>query len=191
MKVFDYGELFQSRFVNLFLLRGKDKNNNDVAWTISSRSQAPKCLSGTLKTPDAVIIVALHRSSQKLIVTKEFRYPLNDYEYGLPAGLVDEGESPEVAAERELFEETGLEMTKVLRVSPTIFSSTGITDESVVMVYMECEGEPSTKFLEGSEDIETFMVSQEEAGEMLANSDYLFGAKGYFVMENFARYGEV
>ena len=35
---------------------------------------------------------------------------VGDYVYNFPAGLIDEGETPEVAAKRELKEETGLDL---------------------------------------------------------------------------------
>ena len=47
-----------------------------------------------------------------------------------PAGLIDEGESPEEAAVRELKEETGYE-GKVLDCSPTIVADPGLTDANM------------------------------------------------------------
>ena len=45
-----------------------------------------------------------------ILVCKEFRYPLNDFCYEFPAGLIDEGETPEEAAIRELKEENNTEV---------------------------------------------------------------------------------
>ncbi len=39
---------------------------------------------------------------------KQYRYPLNGYIWEIPAGTLEEGESPEECARRELEEETGL-----------------------------------------------------------------------------------
>lgn len=43
----------------------------------------------------------------KTLVISQFRPPLNCWSIEFPAGLIDEGETPEEAAKRELEEETG------------------------------------------------------------------------------------
>jgi ADP-ribose pyrophosphatase len=43
----------------------------------------------------------------KTLVISQFRPPLNAYSIEFPAGLIDEGETIEEAARRELAEETG------------------------------------------------------------------------------------
>ncbi len=59
-----------------------------------------------LERPDAAIIFPLTREGEVVLV-RQYRPPLERMELGLPAGLVEEGEKPEVAARRELLEETG------------------------------------------------------------------------------------
>jgi 8-oxo-dGTP pyrophosphatase MutT (NUDIX family) len=44
----------------------------------------------------------------------------------LPAGLIDEGETPEQAAIRELEEETGFKASSVIESTPVIVSDPGI-----------------------------------------------------------------
>jgi ADP-ribose pyrophosphatase len=78
---------------------------------------------------------------------------VGDYQYGFPAGLIAPGEDLESAAGRELYEGTGLSPVKIYRHSPAIFSSVGITDESISMVFAEVKGVPDTKNNEDSEDI--------------------------------------
>jgi ADP-ribose pyrophosphatase len=59
-----------------------------------------------LERPDAAIIVPITESN-KVVLVRQYRPPLEMMELGLPAGLVEEGERPEEAARRELAEETG------------------------------------------------------------------------------------
>ena len=60
------------------------------------------------KSRKAVVIACM--VEDKLVVIKEFRVPVETYEIGFPAGLIDSGETPEDAVRRELEEETGLKV---------------------------------------------------------------------------------
>jgi 8-oxo-dGTP pyrophosphatase MutT (NUDIX family) len=59
-----------------------------------------------LERPDAAIAFPLTVGGEVVLV-RQYRPPLGMMELGLPAGLVEDGESPEAAARRELSEETG------------------------------------------------------------------------------------
>lgn len=128
---------------------------------------------------------------KRLAVIKEYRVPLNGYEYGFPAGLIDDGESPEDAITRELEEETGLKIKNILNVSPPVVSSAGISDEAVYLGYAIAEGEPNKDKLEASEDIETYLMTQSEVNDLLKRKDVTFGKSAYAIMRNFAKFGEI
>jgi 8-oxo-dGTP pyrophosphatase MutT (NUDIX family) len=55
---------------------------------------------------DAVNVVAMTPSG-KMVMVRQFRFGIEADTLELPGGLVDEGETPEFAAKRELLEETG------------------------------------------------------------------------------------
>jgi ADP-ribose pyrophosphatase len=59
-----------------------------------------------LERPDAAIIIPI-TANDEVVLVRQYRPPLEMMELGPPAGLVEEGESPEEAARRELAEETG------------------------------------------------------------------------------------
>ena len=189
MKIGDSQKLTDLDWLNIFSISYVDKRGRSRRWLLASRSGEPKCVTGNFSQPDAVVIVPFHKSREKLVVTKEFRVPLADYEYGFPAGLVDEGETVQEAAGRELREETGLKLTRFIKIGAPVYSSAGMTDESVAMVYVECDGEPSDTANEGSEDIKVLFISQQEAAMMCDDQALKFDAKAWIVLSNFAEHG--
>lgn len=176
----------RQRFVNLYEMKYRDKKGREKIWSYASRCDPPKAETGNFEEPDAVIIAAFHENTGRLAIIREFRIPLAGWLYGFPAGLVDEGESIGDCAARELYEETGLELTRVHRISPPIYSSSGMTDESVTMVYADCTGEPSGAHTGSAEDIETVFVSRKEAGELCSRRDVRFDLKTWLALDAFA-----
>lgn len=152
--------------MNLFDATYETAKDQEGHWQFVSRKKTPNLSTAPLEA-DAVAIVAIHRIEKKLVVLKEFRIPIGDYEWSLPAGLPDKGESFEDTAIRELKEETGLIVTKVIKVSPPVIHSAGLSDESSVIVYVECEGELSSVNLDGIEDIEAHLLDVSQLRELM------------------------
>jgi ADP-ribose diphosphatase len=74
----------------------------------------------------AVMVVPVHKGD--LLLALEYAAGTHDYELGFPKGLIDPGESPIEAANRELQEEIGfgagkLTLLKELTLAPGYFSS--------------------------------------------------------------------
>jgi len=183
----------ETRFnhLNLFSMRYMDRKGREKSWIFASRLDEPSALNGRAAVPDAVVVVPFHREKNKLVLIREFRVVLGDYQYGFPAGLVDRGEDIICAATRELKEETGLTLVKTFKNSPPVYSSSGMTDESVSMVYVECQGEPSTTGNEDSEEIEVLMVSQKEARDLIEDPGLKFDVKAWVVLSIFAELGRI
>lgn len=53
------------------------------------------------------VTIALINQDSKILITKEFRSAVGDFTWALPAGRVDPNEDANIAAQRELAEETG------------------------------------------------------------------------------------
>ena len=191
MEIIGYEAIAERRWLNLCDLVYTDSSGRRRTWQIATRESIPKAVTGQFEQPDAVIIVALHVKQTKIVVTKEYRVTLADYEYGFPAGLVDAGETVVEAARRELAEETGLRMTRVLAAGPPVYSSAGMTDESISMVYVECDGTPSTEGNQGTEVIEVLLVSASEADQLCRNTAIKFDAKAWLAMRYFAACGRI
>ncbi|MBT8363434.1 MAG: NUDIX hydrolase [Deltaproteobacteria bacterium] len=191
MEIRSADKLTNLQWVNMYDVDYVDDDGRHRSWQIASRSKNPKCITGKYNMPDAVVIVPFHAAENKVVVTREYRVSLADYEYGFPAGLIDPEETIEQTARRELREETGLIVTRFLKISPPVYSSAGMTDESVAMVYVECDGQPSTVGNTGSELIEVQLVTQTQASQMCENPALKFDAKAWLALVRFAEKGNI
>lgn len=189
MKITGYRKLTDKKWLNLFDVEYRDKNDQTKIWQVVSRKAHPKCITGAFDPPDAVVIVPFHKYEKKLVVIREYRVALAGFEYALPAGLIDEGESIETTAQRELKEETGLDLVEIKKISPTLYGTAGMTDENFVMVHCDCKGTASASGNEGTETIETLLVSREEAKDLLNDRETKFDVKLWLELTRFAEDG--
>lgn len=86
-----------------------------------------------IRHPGASAIVPLlddGASDPNVLLIRQYRYAANGYLYEIPAGRLDEGESPMECAHRELAEETGYRAQRVEHLF-TMFTTPGFTDEKI------------------------------------------------------------
>lgn len=174
INILNVAKLTDQKWLNLFDVEYTTKNGNTAHWTFASRKKEILELKpGTPIKADAVVIIPLLKDGRKrkLVTIKEFRIPLADYEYGFPAGLIEENENPAEVAKRELKEETGLKLTRVLYTSAPAVSSAGLSDESVIYVVCECTGQVSNAGNEGSEDITVEIIDVDGVRELLKSGN--------------------
>ena len=107
----------------------------------------------------------------KLLLLKEFRMGVNRYVYNLCAGMIEAGESIEECIQRELYEETGLHLKKVLQILPPSFSAIAISDIKTQIAFVEAEGafEDHTS---DNELIDAKFYSREEVRELLETEEF-------------------
>lgn len=79
-----------------------------------------------LDAPDWVIVIA--ERDQNFLMVKQWRHGENKLSVEFPGGVIDKGETPEQAAERELLEETGCKAKKWTKLgssnpNPALFSN--------------------------------------------------------------------
>ncbi|XP_008314354.1 ADP-sugar pyrophosphatase [Cynoglossus semilaevis] len=92
---------------------------------------------------DGVGIIAflkrtLHRDC--VVLVKQFRPPLGGYTLEFPAGLIDEGETAEAAALRELKEETGYR-GEVVGVTPVTCLDPGLSNCTTQIILVNINGD--------------------------------------------------
>lgn len=197
MQVSETKKITDLRWLNLFRRRWENRGQTGE-WIFASRKEEPK--SGKeMPEADAVIIVPIHVQknpanhveTRRLVVLREFRIPLGDYEYGFPAGIKMPGEAVIDCAKRELKEETGLQLTVIKRVSPPIYSSTGLTDESVVMVFAECQGEVSDTGLDATEELTVNLLDIQQVSLLCCNHHMKQSSKLWPVLMMFSLLGKM
>lgn len=81
----------------------------------------------TIESNDWVNIIPLTADHQ-VVMVRQYRHGSREVTLEIPGGLVDPGDTPEMAASRELLEETGYQATEVSEIgvvspNPAIFSN--------------------------------------------------------------------
>src|SRR5262245_44688540 len=76
----------------------------------------------------------------RIILVRQFRYPLQKYILELPAGKLDSGESPLDTIARELEEEAGVRAARIERLC-SFYTSPGISNE-ILHVFIARDLEP-------------------------------------------------
>ena len=161
-----------NRFLNYFELEAVHRDGSISPYFMASRAKD----AGRLKAvthenkPDGVILYGVYgQAKDRVVLIRQYRYPLGDYVYEFPAGLVEEGEEMDAAGVREMYEETGLTFAPVDAgcYSRPFFTTIGMTDESCGMVFGYCSGEPTSVHEEASEEIQVILADREEAKRIL------------------------
>ena len=158
----------ENRFLNLYDLEAKDRMGGDIHYYVSSRAKTPNDLKINTRNekPDGVIIYSLYgEKKDRVVLVRQYRYPLDDYVYELPSGLVDQGEDYRQAGIREMKEETGLDfspLTPDTLYERPFFTSVGMTDECCY-----ASGQISREGLEDTEDLEVVLADREEVRRIL------------------------
>lgn len=81
-------------------------------------------------------VVILAKKEDKILLVKQFRYPMKEVLYELPAGKLEIGEDPFEAAKRELEEETGYCANKWTDLG-YVYTSPGYSDEKLYLYEAE------------------------------------------------------
>jgi ADP-ribose diphosphatase len=109
----------------------------------------------------------------RVILIRQYRYPINRWLWELPAGSVDEGETPEQAARRECHEEIGQIPDTIVRLG-SMFPTPGYCDEE--MFFFRVSGlsvPPDAAVLDEDEDIEVHLFTLKEAREMVRRGEII------------------
>ncbi len=128
----------------------------------------------TIGKSDAVVIIGTTEENEYILI-KETRKAIEEHAgtnkiISFPAGLMDlEDDNALETAKREMLEETGYEITEVESVSPIVYNTPGMVNESCVIVGCKVKhvGEQD---LQDSEEIEVLVVSEDKIEELFSEN---------------------
>lgn len=122
-----------------------------------------------IENPDWVNIVAVTKDDEVVLI-RQFRHGTEEIILEIPGGMVDEGEQPEIAARRELVEETGFEAAEFIylgksRPNPAIQNNT-----IYHFLAKNCERTQETNFDE-HENVITKLVPYESVKNLILTGE--------------------
>lgn len=182
-------KLTDNPFLNMYQIDAIDMKGRDFGYYFASRNDEEniKIRTKSMKPEGIVIYAVTTEREPRLVLIRQYRYPVDDYLYELPAGLVDGGETPGEAAVREMKEETGLEFSeykggcKYYR--RPYFLGPGLTDETDATVYGTVSGSISDALPEDTEEIQVFYADKNQVRHILKNERV--SMRGAYLMMHF------
>jgi 8-oxo-dGTP pyrophosphatase MutT (NUDIX family) len=120
-----------------------------------------------IENPDWVNIIAVTKESQ-IVLIEQFRHGTEEIILEIPGGMIDEGESPETAARRELLEETGFSSGNFIFLGKSEPNPAIQNNALYHYLALDCEKTEETKFDE-HESVVTKLVPRTEIENLIKN----------------------
>ena len=120
----------------------------------------------------AVVVIPLEADG-RVVLIRQFRAALDRELWEVPAGSLDEGESPEAAAKRECEEEIGRSPHRLRRLG-SLYPTPGYCDEEMIFFIatdLRAPAPDSTHKPDADEDITAASVTVEDARAMVTRGD--------------------
>ena len=89
--------LTENRFLNLYELDARTRGDSAIRYYVASRAKNTENLKAVEghRNADGVILYGVYgENKDKLVLVRQYRYPIGDYIYEFPAGLLEPGEDP-------------------------------------------------------------------------------------------------
>jgi ADP-ribose pyrophosphatase len=125
-----------------------------------------------VRHPRSVVLIPVPEPGHVILI-RQYRYAVKTFLWELPAGSVDEGESPEQAARRECHEEINLVPETVVRLA-AMYPTPGYCDEEMVFFRLSNLEEPTeAAAMDEDEDIEAKTFELREARDMVRRGEII------------------
>lgn len=111
----------------------------------------------------------LYVKEEKVLLVKQYRYAYGESIYEIPAGKLEIGEDPKLAAARELEEEAGVRASD-LQLLYVMYPTPGYTNEKI-HIYQAFNGEAVSAHLDEGEFLDVEYVPLDKVKQMLKNGE--------------------
>lgn len=115
------------------------------------------------------VVIACQPQPDKVVLVKQYRYALDKELFELPAGRLDEGEQPLLAAQRELKEETGYESSHWQEIG-RMYSAPGFCNE-LLYLFRASPAILGQKTPDEDEETEVIVMAVKEAWQKVIRGE--------------------
>lgn len=168
MELLGMEKVKDGKYLKNYELTYINKAGKEKKYEIVSRSEitGPEAIGQRMS---GVSIVAYHED--KMLLLREFRMGVNRFVYNLCAGMINDGESLEECIQRELYEETGLNIKKIRCILPPSFAAVAFSDVKTQIAFVDVEGSFEDHTSE-NEQITACFYNKEEVRELLETEEF-------------------
>lgn len=179
MKYKGIHKILEGKFITRYDVDYLTAEGHEKTYEIISRNRNLQTLEDLQnKVPDSVIMILTDEAGERILVNREYRMAMAQWIYNFPAGLIDPGETPEESAKRELWEETGLTLTKVTDVLDNSYSAVGFANERNICVFGTAAGQ-FRKSTSDAEEIVPGWYTREEIRALLRTEPFAARTQAY------------
>ncbi len=182
MKLESIQKVHDGKYLKKYELTYLNKAGREKTYEIVSRKEinGPEDLGHKVS---GISIIAY--KDDKMLLLREFRMAINKEIYNLCAGMIEDGETIEECAKRELYEETGLTVKRFIDILPPAYSAVGFSDVQTHIVLVEAEGQIGDH-TSVNEEIRAAFYSKEQISQMLKTEDFSARSQiaAYFFTKN-------
>ena len=174
MKFLKLEKVKDGKYLKNYELTYLNKAGREKKYEIVSRKELTT-VEDIGKQPSGVSIIAY--KDGRMLLLHEFRMGVNKKIYNLCAGMIEKNETIEECIHRELYEETGLKIKKILNILPPSYSAVAISDTKTYIAFIEAQSfeeviSDTEDHSSENEDIEANFYTKEEVKELLRTQEF-------------------
>jgi len=141
MKLESLNSVKEMKYISLYQADYTNKSGHPKPYEFVSRKHGLKTLEDIQdQRCDGVVVAVFDEAREHILLEREFRPAVGDYMYNFPAGLIERGETPEIAGARELEEETGLTLVDTLQTLRPAYALASLSNELSAMIIATAKG---------------------------------------------------